>query len=77
MGMEIFGMHTTVLDLYPSESNHNVGSLAKVLRNLEDVPKYATRHIFPRTHASHLFDALLEGSKVCKSYLPLLEKNQL
>jgi hypothetical protein len=52
------------LDLYPSDSNHIVGSIAKVLRDLEDVPKYASCHIFPNTHASSLFDALLKKNKV-------------
>jgi hypothetical protein len=52
------------LDLYPSNSNHTVGSLAKVLQDLEDVPKFASQQIFPSTHASFLFDALLEGGNV-------------
>jgi hypothetical protein len=31
------------LDLYPADSNHTVGSVAKVLRDLEDVPKFVSR----------------------------------
>jgi hypothetical protein len=58
------------LDLYLFDSNHIVGSIAKVLSNLEDVPKCASRHIFPNSHATPLFNAHLEGSKVCKSSLP-------
>jgi hypothetical protein len=50
-----------VLDLYPAYSNHIVGSIAKVLRDLEDVPKFVSKEIFPITHASPLFDAVLEG----------------
>jgi hypothetical protein len=57
------------LDLYPTDSNHIVGSIAKVRRDLEDVPKYASYFIFPSIHATPSFDALLEGSKVCESSL--------
>jgi hypothetical protein len=58
------------LDLYLANSNHTVGSLAKVLRDLEDVPKFVSRQIFPGTHASPLFEALLEGGRMCNSSLP-------
>jgi hypothetical protein len=57
------------LDLYPANSNHTVGSIAKVLRDLEDVPKFVSREIFPNSHASPLFDAVLEGGEVCNSSL--------
>jgi hypothetical protein len=58
------------LYLYPSDLYHIVNSIAKVLRDLEDAPKCASRHIFPNSHATPLFNAHLEGSKVCKSSLP-------
>jgi hypothetical protein len=58
------------LDLYPANSNHIVGSIAKVLRDLEDVPKFVSREIFLDTHTSPLLYALLEGGEVCKSSLP-------
>jgi hypothetical protein len=58
------------LDLYPANSNHTVGSIAKVLRDLENVPKFVSREIFPDSHASVLFDAILEGGEVCNSLLP-------
>jgi uncharacterized C2H2 Zn-finger protein len=57
------------LDLYPANSNHIVGSIAKVLQDLEDVPKFISREIFPNTHATPLFDALLESGEVCNSLL--------
>jgi hypothetical protein len=57
------------LDLYPANSNHIVGSLAKVLRDLEDVLKFVSRQVFLDTHASPLFDALLEGERMCNSSL--------
>jgi hypothetical protein len=65
------------LDLYPTDSNHTVGSVAKVLRDLEDVPKFVSRQIFPDTHALPLFEALLEGGNVCNSSLPSPPKANL
>jgi hypothetical protein len=58
------------VDLYPSDSNHTVDSLAKVLWDLEDVPKFASKQIFPNTNTSLLFNALLEGGNVYNSSLP-------
>jgi hypothetical protein len=46
-----------------------VGSIAKVLRDLDDVLKYVSCHIFPSSHASPLFNALQERIKVCESSL--------
>jgi hypothetical protein len=31
------------LDIYPSDSNHTIGSIAKLLRGLESPPVYSTR----------------------------------
>jgi hypothetical protein len=62
------------LDLYPADSNHTVGLAAKILRDLEDVPKFVLSQIFPNIHASPLFEALLEGGNVCNSLLPLPPK---
>jgi hypothetical protein len=58
------------LDLYPADSNHTVASVAKVLRDLEDVPKFVSRQIFPDSHASPLLEALLEGGNVGNSSPP-------
>ena len=49
------------LDLYLSDSNHIVSSIAKVLSDLEDVPKCESCHIFPNSHATPLFNAYLEA----------------
>jgi hypothetical protein len=65
------------LDLYLANLNHTVGSIAKVLQDLEDVPKFVSREIFPDTHALPLFDALLEVGKVCNSLLPPSKANLL
>jgi hypothetical protein len=58
------------LDLYPTNSNHIVGLLAKVLRDLEDVPKFVSQEFFSNTHVSPIFYALLEGAGVCSSSFP-------
>jgi hypothetical protein len=55
-----------VLNLYPSNLNHIVSLLSKFLRDLEDFPKFVSRHILPSTHTLPLLDALLEISNVCK-----------
>jgi hypothetical protein len=34
------------LDIYPSDSNHTVGSIAKLLRDLESPPLYSNRQLF-------------------------------
>ena len=52
------------LDLYHADSNHTVGSIEKVLQDLEDVPKVVSRQIFPDIHALPQFEAVLEGGNV-------------
>jgi hypothetical protein len=64
------------LDPYSSNSNHTMDSITKLLRDLEDVPKFASCHIFSSTCALPLLDALFEGSNICKSSLSLIKKNQ-
>jgi hypothetical protein len=58
------------LDFYPANLNHTMGSLAKLLQDLEDVPKFVSWKKIPHTHASPIFDALLEGGGLCSSSLP-------
>jgi hypothetical protein len=43
------------LDIYPSDSNHTVGSIAKLLRDLESLPMYSTRQMFVGGGSSPLF----------------------
>jgi hypothetical protein len=53
------------LDIYPSDSNHNIGSIAKLLRDLESPPVYSTWQLFVGGSSSPLFQAFLymcEGS---------------
>jgi hypothetical protein len=58
------------LDIYPSDSNHTVGSIAKLLRDLESPLVYSTRQLFAEGGSSPLFQALLTGANMCEASLP-------
>ena len=58
------------LDIFPTDSNHTVGSIAKLLRDLELPPKYSSRELFSRSSSTPLFTALLVGAEMCTSSLP-------
>jgi hypothetical protein len=58
------------LDIYPSDLNHTVGSIAKLLRDLEFPPVYSTRQMFVGGGSSPLFQALLIGVAICEGSLP-------
>jgi hypothetical protein len=59
------------LDIYPSNLNHTVGSIAKLLRELESLPMYSTRQMFVGGGSSPLFQALLTGAAMCEGSLLL------
>ena len=58
------------LDIFPTDSNHTVGSIAKLLRDLELPPKYSSRELFSESGSALLFTALLAGAEMCTSSLP-------
>ena len=58
------------LDIYPSDSNHTIGSIVKLLRDLESPPVYSTRQLFVGSGSSPLFQALLTRADTCESSLP-------
>ena len=58
------------LDLYPHDANYIVGSIAKLLRDLELPPKSSSRHLFANSRSSPLYEALLRGAEICESSLP-------
>jgi hypothetical protein len=58
------------LDIYLSDSNHTVGSIAKLLRDLESPLVYSTRQLFAGGGSSPLFQALLTGTDMYKGSLP-------
>ena len=59
------------LDIYPSNSNHNVGSIAKLLGDLESPPVYSSRQSFIGAGLSPLSQALFNGADMCDSSLSL------
>ena len=59
------------LDIFSTDSNHTVGSIARLLRDLEAEPKYSSRHLFATNDPIHpLLKAVLEGHEICKESLP-------
>ena len=55
------------------DSNYTIGSMAKLLRDLELPPKSSSRELFVGSRSSSLFKAVLKGVEMCKaSLLPLL-----
>ena len=58
------------LDIFPTNSNHTVGSITKLLRDLELPPKHSLREFFPGSGSAPLFTALLVGAEMCTSSLP-------
>jgi hypothetical protein len=59
------------------ESSHYVDLIAKLLRDLEGVTKFASCSIFPSTSALILFDTLLDSMKFASSLFHLIQKNPL
>jgi hypothetical protein len=58
------------LDIYPSDSNHTVGSIAKLLRDMESPPMYSTWQMFVGGGSSPLFQVLLTRAAMCEESLP-------
>ena len=58
------------LDIFPTDSNYTVGSIAKLLRDLELPPKHSSRELFSGSDSAPLFTALLVGAEMCTSSLP-------
>ena len=54
------------LDIFPTDSNHTVGSIAKLLRNLELPSK---QELFSGSGLAPLFTTLLVGTGMCTSSL--------
>jgi hypothetical protein len=62
--------------IFPTDSNHTIGSIAKLLRDLEGPPKNSSRMLFSvEDKQSTLTEALLDGSSIClDSLLPLAQE---
>jgi hypothetical protein len=57
------------LDLYPCDSNHTMGSVAKLLHDLEKQPACSSGILFENLGATSLFAAVLSGKESCVSAL--------
>ena len=57
------------LDLYPCDSNHTVGSVAKLLRDLEQLLACSSGILFENSRATPLFVAILSGKELCLLFL--------
>ena len=59
------------LDIFPIDSNYTVGSIARLLRDLEMEPKVSSHQLFATDDPIHeLSKVLLEGHEICKKSLP-------
>ena len=65
------------LDMYPHDVNYIMGSIAKLLQDLELLPKSSSRHLFANSRSNPLYEALLHGVEVCQSFLPPLLEHPL
>ena len=54
------------------DSNYTQGSFAKLLWNLELLLKSTSRELFVGSKSSPIFDAILKGAKICKTFLALV-----
>jgi len=63
-----------ILDIFLHDSNYTVGSLAKLLRDLELPPTYSSQKLFVGSSSAPLFEAILKGDEMYKTLLrPTLE----
>ena len=58
------------LDLFPHDLNYTIGSVAKLLRDLELPPKSLYRELFMNLKSTNLFKAVLKGVDICNALLP-------
>ena len=59
------------LDIFPHDSNYTIGSMAKLLRDLEGPPKSSSRELFVGSGSTALFRGILKGAEMCKASLAL------
>ena len=59
------------LDIFPHDSNYTIGSMAKLLRDLERPPKSSSRQLFVGSRSTALFRSILKGAEMCEASLAL------
>nr|PNR45284.1 hypothetical protein PHYPA_015055 [Physcomitrium patens] len=57
------------LDIFPHDSNYTIGSMTKLLRDLEEPPKSSSRELFLGSGSTALFRSILKGAEMCKTSL--------
>ena len=57
------------LDMFPHDSNYTIGSMAKLLRDLEGPPKSSSRELFVGSGSTTLFRGILKGAEMCEASL--------
>ena len=65
------------VDLYVHDANYMVGSFAKLLQDLELLPKSSTRALFQNSQFTPLYEDLLYGVEACELSLPPLLEHLL
>ena len=58
------------LDVFAHDFNYTIGSMAKLLRDLELERKSSSRELFKNSKSTNLFGAVLEGVDMCQASLP-------
>lgn len=53
------------VDMFPCDSNFTIGSVAKLLRDLEEMPVATSRGMFHHSESNALFKAILNGKEMC------------
>ena len=59
------------LDIFPHDSNYTIGSMAKLLRDLDGPPKSSFRQLFLGSGSTALFHGILKGAEMCEASLAL------
>uniref|UniRef100_A9U683 Predicted protein n=1 Tax=Physcomitrium patens TaxID=3218 RepID=A9U683_PHYPA len=57
------------LDIFPHDSNYTIGSMTKLLHDLEEPPKSSSRELFLGFGSTALFCSILKGAEMCKTSL--------
>ena len=58
------------LDIFPHDSNYTIGSMAKLLCDLEKPPKSSSHELFVGFDSTALFCSILKDVEMCKASLP-------
>jgi len=57
------------LDIFPHDSNCTIGSMAKLLRDLEKASKSSSRLLFEGSRSTTLYQKVLKGAEICQASL--------